>query len=515
MVAYFDSGSAYANSGTSLQFTLPDVPEGYGILVCAGLSGTTLGDLAISGGDPSGTWESVGPGAVDDSSLRTRVWSRVVADGDAGATITISWTSSGKCAAAWWAGSGVHPEDIVADFATAVEADTDATHDAPGVTPDLGRCWVVEFVADRGNAATTITAPADRVARVTQLGFGSGTVDMICADSGGPVTAGTPSGARTYTFDLAQANAVGWSILIAPPPLSRRVELALGVDPSADPATWDGSWVDITHLVYARNPISIRGGRADQSSVAGPTRMTLTVNNRRGHLTRTNPLGPYYGRLRKNTPIRVSVEQDGDWNVRGTAFLSEALPRRHTSGGDPHIPLTADGPLRRLGQGKVLRSAMYRAITGTAPVAYWTMEDGPTSTQVASALLGGRPLAATGTIRFGESDGPPGSAPLADLTSGGRLRGTVPAGSSSTSWRLEYVAKFPNITSGNFITPLNWQTTGTIKTWDLTVTDLIDGGPFLQYETAAGVFGGPFFAIAALDDEQWHHIRVSAEQLGS
>lgn len=516
MVAYFASGSGYINTGTSLQFTLPGtLLEGYGILVCAGLSGVTLGDLAISGGDPDGTWEAVGPGPVDDATLRTRAWKRVVADGDAGATITISWTSAGKCNAAWWAGSDVHPDDFVADWATSVEAATDATHDAPGVTPDLGRCWVVEFVADRGTVATSITAPADRVARVTQLGFGAGTVDMICADSGEPVPAGVASGAQTYTFSLAQANAVGWSILVAPPPLNRRVELALGVDPAAAPATWDGSWVDITDKVFARDPISIRGGRADQSGTAGPTRVTLTANNKAGHFTRTNPMSPYYGRLKKNTPIRVWVETSAGWSLRSTTFISEFAPRRHTSGGNPHMPLTSDGPLGRLGRGRVLRSALYRAITDTGPVAYWPMEDGKGSTQAASGLRGGQPLRLTGSLDFAEAEGPEGSAPLAEQTSGGRLVGSVPPGSSSSSWRIEYVCKFP--TTGLTLTtePLVWWTNGTIKGWEIAFAPIAFDGVQIQWITAADVASLPSGAFLELRDGQWHHIRVTAEQIGA
>src|SRR5258707_999333 len=62
------------------------------------------------------------------------------------------------------------------------------------------------------------------------------------------------------------------------------------------------------------------------------------------------------------------------------------------------VDITANGLLRRLGQGsKPLNTPMTRywqnQAGAVAPVAYWTCEDGPRSSQIASGLPGGLPLA--------------------------------------------------------------------------------------------------------------------------
>ncbi|MEU9654847.1 hypothetical protein [Streptomyces chartreusis] len=69
----------------------------------------------------------------------------------------------------------------------------------------------------------------------------------------------------------------------------------------------DGDWVDITEDVYERDPITITRGRSSHGEDIDPTRCTLTLNNRTGKYSPRNPTGEYYGRIGRNTPLRVSV----------------------------------------------------------------------------------------------------------------------------------------------------------------------------------------------------------------
>lgn len=71
----------------------------------------------------------------------------------------------------------------------------------------------------------------------------------------------------------------------------------------------DGAWVDVSGDVYNRDPIHITRGRADESSSVDPSSCTLTLNNRGGKYSPRNPNSPYYGKIGRNTPIRVSVAQ--------------------------------------------------------------------------------------------------------------------------------------------------------------------------------------------------------------
>lgn len=67
----------------------------------------------------------------------------------------------------------------------------------------------------------------------------------------------------------------------------------------------DSEWADITPYVYTRNGISISRGRSDESSQVEPTRVQLTLDNRDGRFSMRNPLSPYYGKIGRNTPLRV------------------------------------------------------------------------------------------------------------------------------------------------------------------------------------------------------------------
>jgi len=149
-------------------------------------------------------------------------------------------------------------------------------------------------------------------------------------------------------------------------PLPIRVSLALGADLTADPASW--TWTDIT--AHARPRISITRGRQDELGQTPPGSCRLRVNNAGGRFVARNPLGPWYPLLRRNCPLRVEVQVDGVWYTRFTGFISE-LPTTFVPGStDTYVDLVASGVTRRLGQGVALRSAQYRAISRTAPLAY-------------------------------------------------------------------------------------------------------------------------------------------------
>jgi hypothetical protein len=89
-----------------------------------------------------------------------------------------------------------------------------------------------------------------------------------------------------------------------------QVELALGVDPQSSPSTWP--WTDITEWV--RGGIQIDRGRADGFGTTPPSKMRCRVDNNGGRFVARNALGPWYGTVRRNLPIRVLADAD-DWPV--------------------------------------------------------------------------------------------------------------------------------------------------------------------------------------------------------
>lgn len=70
----------------------------------------------------------------------------------------------------------------------------------------------------------------------------------------------------------------------------------------------DGTWTDVSGDVYNREAMSIKHGRADEGSRADTSSLQFTLNNRDGKYSPRNPRSPLYGKLGRNTPVRVSVD---------------------------------------------------------------------------------------------------------------------------------------------------------------------------------------------------------------
>src|SRR5690554_3023408 len=132
-------------------------------------------------------------------------------------------------------------------------------------------------------------------------------------------------------------------------------------------------------------------------NVADPGSMTLVLNNGEssvqpgvvGRYSPKNPRSDLYGKIGRNTPIRVSAAV-GDAPL-STRFVGEVVtwpPRWDVSEADRWVALEAAGVLRRLGvPGRPLRSALHRFITSSDPVGYWPLQDPPLSTH-ARAVVG-------------------------------------------------------------------------------------------------------------------------------
>ena len=66
----------------------------------------------------------------------------------------------------------------------------------------------------------------------------------------------------------------------------------------------DAGWTDITGYVY-KESIEIERGAADEATYTAPTKCTFLLNNKDGRFSPRNPNSPYYGQLKRNTPILV------------------------------------------------------------------------------------------------------------------------------------------------------------------------------------------------------------------
>ncbi|MHC5259913.1 hypothetical protein ACYSUO_18705 [Streptomyces sp. UC4497] len=72
-----------------------------------------------------------------------------------------------------------------------------------------------------------------------------------------------------------------------------------------------GQWTNITGDVYTRDAITHTRGIRSGGTTAEPASVPLTINNRDGKYSPRNPVGPYYGLIGRNTPVRLSLPGGG------------------------------------------------------------------------------------------------------------------------------------------------------------------------------------------------------------
>lgn len=265
---------------------------------------------------------------------------------------------------------------------------------------------------------------------------------------------------------------------------------------------------------YTRDGIATRRGLADESLEVEPGQAGLSLDNRDGSKNPANPLSPLYGLIGRNTPIRVSVGGD----VRLSGEVADWMPRRslepvdiEKGRGDAWTVTEGAGILRRLGQGNTpLRSPAYRAIVAEDPHVYWPLEDGSEATEATSGLPGGSPMVPSGSVGFGQGKGLPGSPAIVGTSSSpGKLTGTVPAAVSST-WMVEWVARFEGTFGGTTRQFISWRMTGTWRLWDVGA-DGVDW--FIVPTDAAGAGGGSTATGDNVYDGELHNYRVHLTQI--
>ncbi len=127
----------------------------------------------------------------------------------------------------------------------------------------------------------------------------------------------------------------------------------------------DGDWETITRLddetrvlgPTGRDGVEIVGGSSSEQGEASPLSMRMLVLDNNAQLNTDNPLSPYYGKLGRNTPIRVRTVPSGD-----PALVSDTFTRTTSNGwGDS----TGGGAWSIGGSGGTLAYSQF-ATTGSA-----------------------------------------------------------------------------------------------------------------------------------------------------
>lgn len=161
---------------------------------------------------------------------------------------------------------------------------------------------------------------------------------------------------------------------------------------------YSGVWNAVSSKVYARDPLGIRRGIANEgSNRSDPADVTLTINNRDGQFSPRNPSSPLYGLIGRNTPIRITANT----NIRFVGEVASWPQKWDQSGTDIWVEVEASGIMRRLNQGQkaAATSALGTFIASTDYERAWP---GLTAADVG----GTQPmsLASAPSVQFGAAD---------------------------------------------------------------------------------------------------------------
>lgn len=272
---------------------------------------------------------------------------------------------------------------------------------------------------------------------------------------------------------MASGGAIPPSVTFPTSRLATRVYVALGANLTDDYLTWN--WLDITQRVRHDLGITITVGRGDERGQVTPSRCQIKIDNNDGAFCRHNPLSPYFELLSLNTPIWIQLDPGSGFVDRYFGFVNDwPTTWADESGNDAFVTIQCTGVMGRLTQGNVLRSPVYRSISGFTPgalkpLAYWPMEDNSGSTQFASAIPGVAGAAPAGTVTYAANSDLPGSSSLPTLAAGTTVTFPVPTYTITNAWVVHLVINVPSAPGSDTVLASVITDVGDIVQYDLLI----------------------------------------------
>lgn len=279
-----------------------------------------------------------------------------------------------------------------------------------------------------------------------------------------------------------------------------KVEIAFAADLDMPPSTW--VWTDVTADLRSQT-MSITRGRQDEMSQTQPSEVRVVLDNGHGHYTPGSTRSQYWPHVVVGTPLRITV--NGSVRFAGHIGSWELVWPYGDVDDESVVTVTAAGPLRRLGQGAVLESALRRYYLALPDViGYLPLEE----SSRASNIVPGTTPAGVRRVVWGGDDSCPGSAPLPEWLPTAYYPGayaSVLDSAGGPEWSVYVSVRVPS--AGVPCHLAEWRTTGSLPLWQLRV----DAGGELEVRAIGDDTARTISTGIRVANNEWHTVVVAAE----
>ncbi|HSS68593.1 MAG TPA: PKD domain-containing protein, partial [Nocardioidaceae bacterium] len=160
--------------------------------------------------DPTGVTGWTVLGTETTSGMASRIYTKVVAAGDAGKKVTVPIDVASKYTMTITEYSGVR--NVIPQVTGAVETVNQMPHTSATVSA-LPGAWIVTYWSDKATSTTGFALPSAVTSRAAVCSTGTSHICSNMADSGGAAPTGTYAG-LIATADSASANAAMWTVVL-------------------------------------------------------------------------------------------------------------------------------------------------------------------------------------------------------------------------------------------------------------------------------------------------------------
>lgn len=225
-IAFRASAEAHVTTG-SLTLTIPAGVQAGDLLLVVGAMNNG-GNASYDWATPSG-WTKKDDRSVG-SNFYAAVYSKVAVSGDAGATLTLSSSNTGKSCGIVAAYSGCDQGTPIDVFAGASETTSATAHTTPTVVSTQDQDWVIIAAAQSNSVTESWSTPSGYTKRQDSLdnAVPSGHVTATLQDKG-PESVGTYGG-EVLTAAAASPKAAMWTIGISPQQSTQTARPASDID---------------------------------------------------------------------------------------------------------------------------------------------------------------------------------------------------------------------------------------------------------------------------------------------